>query len=199
MWAAQKKPSRAAVRRTSTNNMPLKEYKKKRDFSKTSEPSGEISDDFCEEIKKSHKIPDSRPIYVVQEHHARSLHFDLRLEFNGVLKSWAVPKGIPLKQEDGKRLAVETEDHPLEYATFAGTIPEGYGAGEVKIWDSGTFAVIDKSANKIIFSIKGKKAKGAYVLLKANFGEFAKSGKNWLLFRKKEDLNNKTKKPKKNG
>ena len=70
---------------------------------------------------------------------------------------------------------------------------------EVKIWDSGTFAVIDKSANKIIFSIKGKKAKGAYVLLKANFGEFAKSGKNWLLFRKKEDLNNKTKKPKKNG
>ena len=192
MLKAQKKPNKVPARKTSqSNNMSLKEYTKKRNFSKTPEPIGEISGDFCEEIKQTHKIPTNRPIYVVQEHHARSLHFDLRLEFNGVLKSWAVPKGIPLTIEDGKRLAVETEDHPLEYATFAGTIPEGYGAGEVKIWDSGTFAVVDKSANKILFNLKGKKAKGAYVLLKANFGEFAKSGKNWLLFRKKEEKNKK--------
>ncbi len=171
--------------------MVLEEYKKKRKFEKTPEPSGssnsegELSKSFCDEIKSTYKIPSARPIYVVQEHHASRLHFDLRLEFEGVLKSWAVPKGIPLTQEDGKRLAVQTEDHPLEYASFAGEIPAGnYGAGSVKIWDSGTFEVIDKSDNKLIFEIKGKKVKGAYVLLKANFGEFAKSGKNWLLFRK---------------
>ena len=171
--------------------MALEEYTKKRKFNNTPEPRGsetELSESFCSEIKRTHKIPAGRPIYVVQEHHASRLHFDLRLEFAGVLKSWAVPKGIPLTQEDGKRLAVMTEDHPLEYASFAGQIPSGnYGAGEVKIWDSGTFEVIDKSDNKIIFNVKGKKVKGAYVLLKANFGEFAKSGKNWLLFRKKEE------------
>ncbi len=169
--------------------MALEEYKKKRKFEKTPEPQGEeeLSESFCEQIKRTHKIPANRPIYVVQEHHASHLHYDLRLEFNGVLKSWAVPKGVPLTLDDGKRLAVETEDHPLEYATFSGTIPEGnYGAGSVKIWDSGTFEVIEKTENKIIFNIKGKKVKGAYVLLRAMFGAYAKSGKNWLLFRKKE-------------
>jgi len=164
----------------------LKKYSSKRKFKKTPEPAGELSKSFCSEIKKTRKIPMSRPIYVVHEHHASHLHYDLRLEFNGVLKSWAVPKGIPLTIEEGKRLAVETEEHPLEYATFHGTIPEGnYGAGEVKIWDSGTFKVIEKTENKIIFDLKGKKAKGVYILLKATFGEFAKSGRNWLIFRKK--------------
>lgn len=171
--------------------MALEEYKRKRRFEKTPEPAGaegELSESFCDEIKRTHKIPAGRPIYVVQEHHATRLHYDLRLEFGGVLKSWAVPKGIPEAVEAGKRLAVQTEDHPLEYATFAGTIPEGnYGAGTVKIWDSGTFDVIDKSETKIIFNVKGKKVKGAYVLIKAMFGAYAKSGKNWLLFRKKAE------------
>ena len=165
----------------------LKKYKAKRNLKKTPEPAGELSTSFCSKIKKTYEIPKSRPVYVVHEHHASHLHYDLRLEFNGVLKSWAVPKGIPLTLEAGKRLAVQTEDHPLEYASFAGEIPEGnYGAGEVKIWDSGTFEVIEKTENKIVFNLKGKKAKGAYILLKATFGEFAKSGKNWLFFRKKE-------------
>ena len=173
--------------------MALEDYKKKRKFNKTPEPAGregELSEDFCEQVKKKHKVSAGRPIYVVQEHHASHLHYDLRLEFNGVLKSWAVPKGVPLTLEGGKRLAVQTEDHPLEYASFAGKIPEGnYGAGSVKIWDSGTFDVIEKTENKIIFSVRGKKVKGVYILLKAAFGAFAKSGKNWLLFRKKEQKN----------
>lgn len=173
------------------NQASLKKYKAKRNFKKTTEPSGsakaELSAGFCSEIKKTYTIPESRPIYVVHEHHASHLHYDLRLEFEGVLKSWAVPKGIPLTLEDGKRLAVQTEDHPLEYASFAGTIPEGnYGAGEVKIWDSGAFEVIEKTENKIIFKVNGKKIKGTYNLIRATFGEIAKSGKNWLIFRKKE-------------
>ncbi|HIK00919.1 TPA: 3'-phosphoesterase [archaeon] len=181
--------------------MALEEYKKKRKFDKTPEPAGggELSEDFCEEIKRTHKIQTGRPIYVVQEHHSSHLHWDLRLEFNGVLKSWAVPKGIPQTFEDGKRLAIQTEDHPLEYASFSGEIPTGnYGAGSVKIWDAGTFEVIERTDNKIIFNARGKKVKGVYILLKATFGEFAKSGKNWLLFRKKEpESKPKVKKPQK--
>ena len=104
----------------------LKEYVSKRDFNVTTEPKGTM--------KKG-----GEKIFVVQEHHARRLHYDLRLEREGVLKSWAVPKGIP-ETPDQKRLAVETEDHPLEYANFAGVIPKGqYGAGTVKIWDKGSY------------------------------------------------------------
>jgi len=172
--------------------MALEEYKKKRKFEKTPEPAGELSESFYEKIKKGHRVPQARPVYVVQEHHASHLHWDLRLEFDNVLKSWVVPKGIPLTTEDGKRLAVQTEDHPLEYASFAGKIPEGnYGAGTVRIWDSGTFELIEKTGNKIIFNVKGKKVKGAYVLLKAGFlpqiaNRKPQADKNWLLFRKKE-------------
>jgi DNA ligase D-like protein (predicted 3'-phosphoesterase) len=107
----------------------LSEYNAKRDFNQPSEPKAEV------------KETGGEPIFVVQEHHARRLHYDFRLESGGVLKSWAVPKGIP---EDTKQrhLAVETEDHPLEYANFAGTIPEGqYGAGTVSIWDKGRYSV----------------------------------------------------------
>ena len=119
-------------------------------------------------------------IFVVQKHWARRLHYDFRLELNGVLKSWAVPKDPPLKK-GVKRLAVQVDDHELAYAKFEGTIPEGqYGAGKVKIWDEGTFELVEKDKTKLVFSLNGKKMKGDYVLLR-----FEKAGpKNWLLFKK---------------
>ncbi|MEM0230776.1 MAG: DNA polymerase ligase N-terminal domain-containing protein [Candidatus Woesearchaeota archaeon] len=118
--------------------------------------------------------------FVVQEHHASHLHWDFRLELDGVLKSWAVPKEPPTKPGI-KRLAVEVEDHDISYIDFEGTIPEGsYGAGTVKIWDSGTFKLESRRPEKIVFKLDGKKMKGEYVLLK-----FSKAGeKNWLLFKK---------------
>jgi DNA ligase D-like protein (predicted 3'-phosphoesterase) len=118
--------------------------------------------------------------FVVQEHNASHLHWDFRLEIDSVLKSWAVPKEPPV--EPGvKRLAVEVPDHDVSYINFEGVLPDGsYGAGTVKIWDSGTFEIESRSDDKIVFVLSGKKMKGKYVLLK-----FAKTGeKNWLLFRK---------------
>jgi DNA ligase D-like protein (predicted 3'-phosphoesterase) len=116
--------------------------------------------------------------YVIHEHHATHLHWDLRLEMNGVLKSWAVPKE---PSENEKRLAVQVEDHPLGYEKFEGTIPEGqYGAGKVIIWDKGTYEPIDVSDKKMIIKINGKKLKGIYVLVKF------KPPKNWLFFKKKK-------------
>ena len=144
----------------------LSDYANMRDFSRTPEPpmSKEMS---------------SGKSFVVQEHHARRLHYDLRLEKDGVLKSWAVPKGIPEISGD-RRLAVQVEDHPLEYGKFEGAIPEGqYGAGTVKIWDKGLYEPIAWEENKIEFIIKGEKMEGRYVLVK-----FRKAGeKNWLLFK----------------
>lgn len=144
----------------------LTDYTNMRDFSRTTEPPA-----FVE--KSSGKS------FVVHEHHARRLHYDLRLEKDGVLKSWAVPKGPPETSGD-RRLAVQVEDHPLEYGKFEGTIPEGqYGAGTVKIWDKGLYEPIAWGENKIEFIIKGEKLEGRYVLVK-----FKKAGeKNWLLFK----------------
>lgn len=118
-------------------------------------------------------------IYVVHKHQATHLHWDLRLEMGGTLKSWAVPKEPPT-EKGVKRLAVQVEDHPLDYATFQGTIPKGeYGAGNVEIWDSGTYKLLDKKPNKIIFEIKGKRLMGTYCLLRF------KEDKNWLFFKTK--------------
>jgi len=149
--------------------MPLSKYQKRRNFKKTPEPAGG-------KITKHKKA-----IFVVQEHHATHLHYDLRLEINGVLASWAIPKGPSLNPSE-KRLAVQTEDHPLEYAKFAGTIPEGeYGAGTVKIWDSGTWEMDGDSETafkqgKIEFRLFGKKLHGTWVLIR-----FKNDPKNWLL------------------
>jgi len=119
-------------------------------------------------------------IFVIQKHAARRLHYDLRLEMDGVLKSWAVPKEPPV--ESGvKRLAVQVEDHPLEYASFEGIIPEGhYGAGKVEIWDKGSYILRERTENKIVFDLEGKKLRGTYVLLRF------REDKKWLFFKKKE-------------
>ncbi len=147
--------------------MSLKEYAKKRNLKKSKEPAAKV--------KKSHP----QLIYVIHEHHATHLHWDLRLEMDGVLKSWAVPKQPPASKGT-KRLAIEVEDHPLDYADFQGSIPEGnYGAGEVKIWDNGKYELLKKYPNRIIFELHGKKLKGKYCLVKTTF----KGKKSWLFFK----------------
>jgi bifunctional non-homologous end joining protein LigD len=105
------------------------------------------------------------PRFVVQEHHARHLHYDFRLEWGKVLKSWAIPKGMPEKKAI-KRLAIQVEDHGLDYIDFEGTIPEGqYGAGTVKIWDKGTYNIESETPKRIVIALKGKKLKGRYSLV----------------------------------
>ena len=117
--------------------------------------------------------------YCIQEHHATRLHYDLRLEHEGVARSWAIPKE-PSTEEGTKRLAVQVDDHDIDYMDFEGTIPEGeYGAGEVKIWDKGTWEPESVKDKKIVFVIHGKRLKGRYTLV--NFKE-----KNWLFFKAKE-------------
>ena len=143
----------------------LRKYHEKRNFSVTKEPEG---------------APDmTGNSFVIQEHHARHLHYDLRLERDGVLKSWAVPRGIPANPGE-KHLAVAVEDHPLEYGTFEGEIAKGeYGAGTVTIWDSGTYDTKHWDDKKIEVMLHGNRLQGAYVLVK-----FGRAGKNdWLLFR----------------
>jgi len=148
--------------------MSLTLYKKKRKFSETTEPKGKVGK------TDSH-------IFVIHKHHASHLHWDLRLEIGGVLKSWAVPKEPPIDKTI-KRLAVQVEDHPLEYAKFKGTIPEGnYGAGKVEIWDNGKYKLLEKTSNKILFNLKGKKLTGNYILIKTSYG--SKPGKSWLWFK----------------
>lgn len=160
---------------------PLNEYRKKRDFTKTAEPKGGRS-------------KNRKPIFVVQKHDATRLHYDFRLEVDGVLKSWAVPKGPSLNPKD-KRLAVATEDHPMDYARFEGVIPEGeYGAGPVIVWDTGTYENIKMKHGKPVsmpdclqtgqveVRLDGEKMKGAYALIRTGY-----SGKdNWLLIKMKD-------------
>jgi DNA ligase D-like protein (predicted 3'-phosphoesterase) len=119
-------------------------------------------------------------IFVVHEHWARKHHFDLRLQMGNVLKSWAIPKEIPMKP-GVKGLAIPTEDHDLEYASFEGTIPEGfYGAGKVAIWDKGTYKLEEFTDDKVVFWLNGRKLKGKYVLIKMKSGRFKG---NWLFFK----------------
>lgn len=118
--------------------------------------------------------------FVVQKHQARNLHYDFRLEHKGVLKSWAVPKGVP-ERAGVKRLAVAVEDHPVDYINFSGRIPEGeYGAGTVEIYDKGKWQTIDGSLDRgsMKFKLSGKKLKGEYVLVRL------KDKKNWLIYKK---------------
>lgn len=156
-----------------TKKSTLKDYQAKRDFNRTPEPPGDK------------RIPHKRPLFVVQKHNANHLHYDFRIEENGVLKSWAIPKG-PSTNPHEKRLAVMTEDHPLDYAYFEGIIPEGnYGAGEVLVWDIGTFKNLkDKSIEecikegKITILLEGKKLRGGYTLIKTQLHP-----NSWLFFK----------------
>jgi len=138
-----------------------------------------ISESFCQEIIKQYDQSNlQRPVYVIQEHHATRLHWDLRFEIDNTLKSWALPK-IPPTKIGEKRLAVSIPDHPIEYALFEGEIPEGnYGAGQVTIWDSGTFEIIERDKRKLVVKIMGKKLEGEYCLL-----HFKPVEKNWLFFK----------------
>jgi DNA ligase D-like protein (predicted 3'-phosphoesterase) len=146
--------------------MGLEEYRQRRKFGKTPEPAG--GTDHGEGNR-----------FVVQKHQASHLHYDFRLEMGGVLKSWAVPKGVP-EAPGVRRLAVQTEDHPVEYIDFEGNIPEGeYGAGTVEMWDKGTFRLDRESPEELEFDLQGQKLSGAYVLVHTD-------GKNWLLIKRKE-------------
>lgn len=119
--------------------------------------------------------------FVIQKHDASHLHYDFRLEMDGMAKSWAVPK-IPPQKVGEKRLAVQVEDHTIEYMGFEGVIEEGYGKGTVEIWDSGTYELESKKEDKIVFQLKGTRLKGKYVLLIPKWG--TKAGKKqWLLMK----------------
>lgn len=160
---------------------PLKAYRDKRDFDETTEPSGEVESNT------------GKPVFVVQKHAARNLHYDLRLEHDGVLKSWAVPKG-PSMDPKIRRLAVPTEDHPMGYLDFEGVIPPGnYGAGTVLVWDIGTFRNVkgeeaDLGRNldegHATIWLDGEKLKGGFALIRTKRG-----GKRpqWLFFKMKDD------------
>ena len=146
--------------------MSLTEYQRKRDFRRTPEPKGRLPEK--EETRR----------YVVHRHHATRLHWDVRLEMRGILASWAVPNGPPL--EAGKRrLAVHTEDHPIEYLTFHGVIPDGYGAGTMTIWDTGTYELLEEKPNELKVRMKGRRLDGEWVIVQTKQNE----GRDWLMIK----------------
>lgn len=167
-----------------TSNDALDEYREKRDFRRTSEPSGGGSS------------PSDKPVFVIQKHDASNLHYDLRLEVDGVLKSWAVPKG-PSTDPSVKRMAIPTEDHPLEYADFEGVIPEGeYGAGTVMVWDMGPYRNLREEKEddglsmtesvedgKVEVWLDGEKLAGGYALIRTG----SRDDSRWLLIKMDDD------------
>ena len=158
----------------------LRRFRDKRNFSKTPEPHG----------RGRRKRGRGEPRFVIQKHAASSLHYDFRLEADGVLKSWAVPKGPSLDPRE-KRLAMPTEDHPLAYGDFEGVIPEGqYGAGEVIVWDTGTYRVLGDEAaadaleaGHLSFWLEGEKLRGGYALTRMGGG----GRERWLLVKKDDE------------
>ena len=168
--------------------MSLSEYNQKRNFNSTLEPKGKV------------KQSSTELIFVVQKHAASHLHYDFRLEVDGVLKSWAIPKGPSMNPAD-KRLAIMVEDHPYSYKDFEGTIPEGnYGAGNVIVWDNGTYILADKDEleeedhklqsdlqkGHLSFILNGKKLKGEFALVKLK----TKQENTWLLIKSKDQYAN---------
>jgi bifunctional non-homologous end joining protein LigD len=175
-----------ATRKRVTRAKPLAEYKRKRDFSKTAEPTG-----------KSVKRGTRRKLrFVVQKHAASHLHFDFRLELDGVMKSWAVPKG-PSYDPSVKRLAMEVEDHPIEYNTFEGTIPKGqYGGGTVMLWDRGTYEAEDDGGEDALrdgyergdlkIVLHGERLQGGWVLVRIRRDEGGR--RQWLLIKHRDEM-----------
>ena len=173
----------------------LKDYKKKRDFSKTREPKPSSSDQTPGSLR-----------FVVQQHAAQRLHYDFRLELDGVLKSWAVPNGPSLDPQE-KRLAVMVEDHPIDYSSFEGVIAHGnYGAGQVIVWDAGTYSPDEEGRfsfgdraeaeerlhkglekGKLSFTLRGHKLKGSWTLVRTS-----RSDKDWLLIKHRDKLADQT-------
>jgi bifunctional non-homologous end joining protein LigD len=154
---------------------PLGEYRRKRDASRTPEPVPKPA--RSSPAKRRGKGDPAAPIFVIQEHHASSLHWDFRLEHHGALVSWALPKGLPVDPKQN-HLAVHTEDHPMEYATFAGEIPAGeYGGGQVTIWDHGTYQADKWTDREVSVTLEGKRASGHFVL-------FQTKGTQWMIHRK---------------
>ncbi len=181
--SATRTPRRAPRRAASDS---LAEYRRKRDFSRTAEPRG------------GRPSPAPKLAYVIQKHAARNLHFDLRLELDGVMKSWAVPKG-PSLDPSVKRLAMEVEDHPIEYNQFEGTIPEGeYGGGTVMIWDRGTYRYAGDDPDPLEglrrgyqkgdfkFELQGKRLKGSWVLVRTRRGDPRRP--QWLLIKHRDEF-----------
>ena len=177
---------KAAKKTAAKKAAPLTEYRRKRDFTKTAEPEGAPAPE------SHHTLA-----FVIQKHAARNLHFDLRLELDGVMKSWAVPKG-PSVDPSVKRLAMQVEDHPVEYNTFEGTIPEGeYGGGTVMLWDRGTYTYWEKDPDPmerlragyvtgdLKFELRGKRLRGTWVLVRLRRGDPKKP--QWLLIKHRDE------------
>ena len=171
--------------------MVLEKYKQKRNFTSTPEPAG----DEALAASRAGSEPAKGLFFCVQKHLASHLHYDFRLEYKGVLLSWAVPKGPSLDPKT-KRLAMHVEDHPIEYGTFEGVIPEGYGAGIVMLWDQGTWkpesADVDAALKKgdLKLTLDGYKLKGSWVLVRTGGrypGAPAGDGRSWLLIKHKDE------------
>jgi len=177
--------TRKTTTKKSARSAPLAEYKKKRDFAKTAEPAGKPV------IGRSRRALR----FVIQKHAATALHYDFRLELDGVMKSWAVPKG-PSYDPSVKRLAMQVEDHPIEYNTFEGTIPKGqYGGGTVMLWDRGTYEAEDGGGvdalregferGDLKFVLHGKRLEGGWVLVRMRRGESGRA--QWLLIKHRDE------------
>lgn len=183
--AVKRAPTRKAakvVTRASSASVPLAEYNRKRDFARTKEPEGKVPKKKGKELQ-----------FVIQKHEASHLHYDFRLELDGVMKSWAVPKG-PSLDPSVRRLAMEVEDHPISYNTFEGTIPEGeYGGGTVMLWDRGTYEAEDGGGVESLrrgyakgdlkITLEGKRLRGSWVLRRMN-----RPGRpQWLLIKHRDE------------
>jgi DNA ligase D-like protein (predicted 3'-phosphoesterase) len=192
---------RSTAKQTPASPGGLDAYREKRDFARTPEPPATDSAPGSGEGRRRARPEDARPRFVVQKHRASRLHYDFRLEADGALKSWAVPRGPSLDPAD-KRLAVAVEDHPLDYADFEGSIPGGeYGAGEVIVWDRGAYVPLDAAgrpvaarswaatvrrglaAGRLSFLLQGEKLRGGWSLVRLRRGE----GKDWLLIKRDDE------------